>query len=424
MKYIRAVSLVVFLFATAISPLNVKAQSVNIAAVVNDEIISSLDVEQRTLLGLATTGLEDTQQIRARMRNQVIRSLVDETLQIQEAKRQNIQVKEDEVKAALAGINQQRQLPSGSFERFLQMHNVPMATVDHQLRAQIAWSKVIGKSLRGKVRVSDEEVNRERERVATGQDINEYNISSILLPVAKAEEEANVKAQMEEITGQLNKGESFLMLARQYSAGNADTVAKNQNVWVQLHQLEPMLAKAVGKLHRGEISPPLRTQAGYQILKLNDERTANTAEMADSEVLLKQITMRLKPTAEQKEAEVLLDIAGEVAKHPGSCQSNDVAGMGDLQDLEFDIKFERANFREVQPQLQNMLAPLRVGDVTEPYATPAGIHLVMLCERVDKPVELPSAELVREKLYRQKLELEAAKLLRNLRREAFVETRQ
>lgn len=399
-------------------------EGLGIASVVNNSMISNLDVNQRIALALVTTGMADTPQIREQMRPQMLRGLIDEMLQLQEAKRLGVMVTEAEIMQGFERLNQQRQMPSGTFERFIQERGVPLSAAKSQIRAQIAWSKVVGQKLRSKVRISEDEVSRERESLAAGQDITEYNISSIVLSVNKPEEDESVRGVAEKLVTELKAGADFTSLAHQFSAGGEMMVEQNQRRWVQLHQLEPMLAKAIGKLQQpGDISSVVRTLAGYHIIKLNDTRKTNTAQVFDSEMLLKQISMKLKPDAAQKEAEVLLDIAREVAKRPGTCSETEVAGVSELDDLEFDVAFQRANFKQLQPQVQGMVANLRVGDVSEPFATPEGIHLIMLCERIELPPELPPEQVVREKLFQEKLELESTKRLRELRREAFIETR-
>lgn len=401
----------------------VNAAQVGIIAVVNDDIISTLDVEQRMQLAIATTGVRDLPEVRERMRPQIIRSLIDERLQMQEAQRFGIVVTPDELDAAYARVNQQRQLPPGTFKTFLKQNGVPLETVEEQMKAQIGWTKVVYQKLRSKVRVGEDEVQQERERLASGHNVTEYRISSIVLAVNEPSAEADVKELAQQLAQQVAEGANFEALARQFSAGGQELVEQNQHRWVQLHQLEPALAKEIAKLQENNVTDPIRTLSGYHLIKLHDQRTSNTKQVFDSEVLLKQITMKLKATAEPREAEVLLDIAREVGKHPGSCQQAEVAGVTELEELDFSVNFQRVPFRQVQPQLQGMLANLRVGDISEPYATPEGIHMVMLCERVEMPAELPPAEQVREKLVQDKLELEAAKRLRDMRREAFVEIR-
>lgn len=415
--------MVMMVTAALLSPHSASAQGMGVAAVVNDDMISTLDIDQRLSFVLATTGLQDSPDVRKKLIPQIIRALVDERLQSQEASRQGITVTQDDIDASYARVDSQRQLPPGSFREFLARSGVPADTVEDQMRAQIGWSKVVFQKLRTKVRVSEDDVKLERERLAQGQNVNEYQISSIVLAVNDPSEDASVKELADNLAAEVNSGASFEALARQFSAGGPEMVEQNQFRWVQLHQLEPTLAKRLAKMVKAQVSEPIRTLSGYHLIKLHDTRSSNTSATIDSEVLLKEITMKLKPTAQQKEAEMLIEIAREVGKYPGTCQDDAIAGIGGMDELEFSVKFDRLAFRNIQPQMQMMLANLRVGDVSEPFATPDGIHMVMLCERIELPQQLPPVEKVKERLYQEKLELEAAKRLRELRREAFVEVR-
>ncbi|MBM3619033.1 MAG: hypothetical protein FJX23_10890, partial [Alphaproteobacteria bacterium] len=411
MKRILSLSLM----ATLLWSGHAKAQEpVQIAAVVNNSIITTDDLGARIRLAVATSGIEATPEVQRRMAVQVLRGLVDEQLQLQEAARLNINVPDEEVDAAITSINAQRRLPDGAFQQFLASRGVPVETVESQARAQIAWSKVVAQNLRSRVRVSTDEINRERESIAAGKEVTEYNLSSIVLPVDKPEDDAETQKLAQQLATDITGGANFTALAAQFSAGGAELVEQNQYRWVQLHQLEPVLARAVSALEKDGVSPILRSATGYHIIKLNDKRQSNLKKVADSEVLLKQIVMKLKETAEPQEAQLLLGIAREVARHPGNCMQEQVAGMEAMEDLKFEVKYERVEFRELQGEIQAMLANLRVGDVTEPFATPEGIHLVQLCERVEKPAELPPVEQIQSRLFQQKLQMESAKRLRDL----------
>ncbi|MCH2548002.1 MAG: SurA N-terminal domain-containing protein, partial [Alphaproteobacteria bacterium] len=156
-----SVALTVGCIAGVNSPKAAHAQ-MSIVAVVNDDMVSSLDVEQRIRFTLATTGLSDSAEVRARLRPEIIRQLIDERLQMQEAARLGIVVTQYEIEGAFANVNQQRGLPAGSFQQFLASRVVSSDKVEDQMRAQIGWSKVVLQSLRKKVRVSEDEVQRER----------------------------------------------------------------------------------------------------------------------------------------------------------------------------------------------------------------------------------------------------------------------
>lgn len=394
-----------------------------IVAVVNDDVISSLDVEERMAYAMATSNMPDSPAMRANMRRQMLKMMIDETLQLQEAKRQNLEATDDEVAGAILSINQQRGHQSGAFESFLASRGVPLSAVERQLKAQVSWQKVVGRSIRPRVRISEQEVQIERERIALGKRISEVQISSVFLPVEDAKEEPSVLNTAENLVKAAREGADFKALAQQFSFGSPDLIEQNQERWVQPHQLEPVLARVVAGLGKGEISPPIRSLSGYHIIKLHDARSANTAQSSNSEVLLKQMVLHLPENAAVEDAEKALGIAREVARRPNACTVPE-AGEGVVaKEADFDVTYQRMEFQTLQPHLQNMLINLRVGDVSEPFAAPDGIHMVQLCERVEMPMQLPPVEEVRQALTMQKIESDAEKLMRNLRRDALIEIR-
>jgi len=109
-----------------------------IAAVVNDDAISYTDTEARLRLALLSSNLPDGPEIRQRLLPQVLRSLIEERLQLQETKRLNISVSDAEVNGALAKIAEQNRMQRADFDRFLGSHAVPMSTLIGQVKANLA----------------------------------------------------------------------------------------------------------------------------------------------------------------------------------------------------------------------------------------------------------------------------------------------
>lgn len=417
LRYLLAV------FLLLLSPLaHAQEGGMGIVAVVNEDVISSLDVEERMAYAIATSNIPDSEAIRTNMRRQIVKIMVDELLQLQEAKRLKLEATQEEIAGAILNINQQRGHPSGVFEQFLANRGVPLSAVERQLKAQVSWQKVVARVVRPRVRVSEQEVQIERERIAMGKRISEVKISSIFLPVENMKEEAAVLETAENLMKAVREGADFAALARQFSFGSAELIEQNQERWVQPHQLEPVLARVVAGLGQGEVSPPVRSLSGYHIIKLHDSRSANTAQSSSSEVLLKQMVLHLPADAPVDEAEKALARARDMARKPDGCMAQQP--VGELtREGEFDVTYQRVEFTALSSHLQNMLVNLRVGDVSEPFATPEGIHVVQLCERIEMPLQLPPVEEVRQALTMQKMESEAEKLMRSLRRDALIEIR-
>src|SRR6185295_14692438 len=113
----------------AAAPIQAQETTLRIAAVVNDEVISVYDLLNRTRLAILSTGLADTAETRRRLQPQVLRGLIDERIQSQEASKQNISASEDEMNAAVAKIEQNNRMPPGGLKQVIQQAGIEMSTV-------------------------------------------------------------------------------------------------------------------------------------------------------------------------------------------------------------------------------------------------------------------------------------------------------
>ena len=143
----------------------------------------------------------------------------------------------------------------------------------------------------------------------------------------------------------------------------------------------------------------------------------------DAEALFKEIVMRLRYDADLKEVDVLMGIARQVAKHPGTCAQKNVAGIDAFEDMDFKVNYTRTKFSLMSPEILPLVQNLSVEQISEPFAAPDGIHLLMLCEKIVLPTGQIDLKKTKEQLLEEKYQLEAMRSLRNLRREAFVEVR-
>jgi peptidyl-prolyl cis-trans isomerase SurA len=347
--------------------------------------------------------------------------LIDEALQRQEATRSGVSVTNAELDRAVTVIEEQRGRPPGSLIAFLQSNKIPIGSFRDQVEAQLGWNKLVGRLLRRNVRINESEVEQARQMVARNQTQNEVNVAAIQLPIAKPEEAENIKNLAQELAQQVHDGASFEAVATQFSSQSVrESGSKPQ--WLEVRSLPPEVALALEKLRPGQITTVIETVYGYQIFKLYDRRKVS-ARPPDAEVVLKQILLSLKPTAQNRDAQEMFDIAKRVSEYPGTCEEKGIAGIRSFDSLDIDVELSRMMQSNLSEEVQAIVKKLKVGGISEPFATIDGINLLMLCERIDMPAALPDREQIRQVIFRQKLELEAEKHLRNLRREAFIEVR-
>lgn len=241
-----------------------------IAAVVNEDVISAYELNQRVLMVMVTGRIPDTEENRRRLSTQILRNMIDEQLQLQEAKRLNIRVSDEEIDKVLVRLNQQNDLPPGSLEKILARANVDINVLRAKLRADESWSKLIRNQLRQQVFISDEEVEEELNRLKAVKDLPRHRVAEIFLPVDNPDNERQVLELANRLIQQTRKGAKFSALAREFSQSASAAVGGDLG-WVTKGQLDPVIDQTISRMSKGEIAGPIQTLAGYYILYVIDK---------------------------------------------------------------------------------------------------------------------------------------------------------
>lgn len=270
---IQAVAGAAVLLALALgSAATPRAQAVQgIAAVVNDDIVSTRAVLDRVQLVLATTNLPGDAETRLRLEQQVLRVLIDEALQRQEAARLNIAVTDEETAAALNTIAQRNSLTVEQMAQLLERSGSSITALSQQLTAQIAWLKVIGREVRPQVVVTDQQVEFAARSAPAVAGDRELLLSEILLPVYDPGQEAAVIEDARELVAAVRGGADFAGLARQVSASPSAESGGDLG-WIATTALNEQLRAVLAQTEPGQLAPPLRTANGIQIFLVRDAR--------------------------------------------------------------------------------------------------------------------------------------------------------
>ena len=253
-------------------PLISYAADAGIGVVVNADAISMSDLNDRMGLVIISARLPNTEDTRNKLAPQVVSSLVEEQLKLQEAERLGIQVPQQEINAGFATIAQQNNLEPAQFKEVLKRSGVNVATMERQIRAQLSWNKVIQKTLRPKVTVTDNDIDNVLQRLRRGIGKTEYLMAEIFLPVEKASQEGQVKGLAEELVQKARAEEgAFFGLAQQFSRAPGAPQGGDLG-WVQEGQLVEELDQVMSQMEQGDVSDPVRTLGGYYILSMRDSR--------------------------------------------------------------------------------------------------------------------------------------------------------
>jgi peptidyl-prolyl cis-trans isomerase SurA len=391
-----------------------------IVAVVNDEVISAQDLSDRLQLVTLTSGIPDSEQARARLAPQVLRSLIEETLQLQEAERLEITVEDSEIERALANIAERNQMTLEAMRRFFAQNNINFATLLDQVRAQIAWVKVVNRQIVPRVTVTVDQLDMAVEEARRNEGEPEYLLSEIVLPVDSPAQAQLVAQDAARLVQTLREGASFDSLARQVSAA-ASAETGGDVGWIRSSAIPQELRNTLESMREGEISDPIPSPVGYYIFLLRDRRLNQAAvdgAAGDVEVDLAQI---LFPVDAQDDVDAVRVQAAELRADLGDCAA--MAETAAELNAPQSGRLGWLQLGNLPPAFRQTASSLPVGQVSEPLDGPGGIHLLMVCDRRTPQAETPQREQIAERLQRERVERLARRYLRDLRKEAFVEVR-
>ncbi|MCS6986694.1 MAG: SurA N-terminal domain-containing protein [Sphingomonadaceae bacterium] len=388
-------------------------------AIVNGDIITDTDVDQRLALVLAANRNRVSEEEREILRLQVLRNLIDEKLQIQEAAAHDIRIPDAEVDEAYARVARNfRQTPE-QFSEFLRQAGSSPASLKHQIRSELAWSRLLRKRVEPFVAVGDDEVRAILARLEQAKGREEVRVGEIFLS-ATPETMDRVMADARRIVEAIRAGASFVAYARQFSEASTAAVGGDLG-WVLPDQLSPEVAAVVRTMARGTVSDPIPVPGGVEIVAVIDRRQVLTANPADALVSLKQITVPVPPGMTEAEARKLAQRMQDATRDMGGCgRAEEVAASlgGEV------VANDGIRLGDLPAPLQEIVARLPVGGATPAFGSQRdGLRLLILCGRDDPPAGGPSFDAIYAQLADERVNSAARRYLRDLRRDAVIDYR-
>jgi peptidyl-prolyl cis-trans isomerase SurA len=411
--------LVGLLFACLAAPLGAQ-ETLRIAAVVNDEVISVFDLANRTRLALLTTGLPDTMETRRRLQPQVLRGLIDERIQSQEAARQNISATEADMQSAVAKIEENNRMPPGGLEQVIRQSGLQRSTVMDQIRASVLWQKLVNRRLRNSLQVGEDEVDEQLTRLQSARGAPEFLLAELLLGIDSPEQEDDVKQTAVGLVEQLRRGANFPDMARQFSQ-SASAATGGDIGWVQAGTLDAEIEAVISQTPPGQITEPIRAVAGYYIFAVRQRRVIAASSPDDAKVSLVQLLLPVERGATQADIEQQTNLAETVRETVSGCA--DLARVAKELGVPPPTDQQQLRIGDLAPRIRDVVRPLKVGEASAPMRIDPGLLMLMVCVREDPPSNLPSREDISENLLRQRLDILARRYLRDLRRAAVVDVR-
>lgn len=399
-----------------------------IAAVVNDGVVLSSQLDEQTA--------EVTERLRQQktelpprnvLRQQILERLVVEEIQIQRAAKLGIQVSDDMLNTALDNVARTNNINFADLPRTLEQQGIDYRAYRDEIRRQMTLQLLRQRDVIGRINISPREMEQALVRNSNAPDQNsEYNVSHILVSVAVTASPEQVQARearAKEVYEKAKAGEDFAQLAVAYSDSTTNIEGGSLG-WRKGSQLPSIVAEQVAKMKPGEVAQPIRTPSGFHLFRLNEQRggvqQAVVSQVHARHILLRTNELEDDQTVQQKLADIRNRVVGQKEDFGAiaAVTSQDPGSAADGGDLGW------AGPGSFVPVFEQQLDALKENEISQPFKTEYGWHLVQLLGR---RVHDATQDKIRQQVYAQlresKAEEETELWLRRLRDEAFVEYR-
>ncbi len=401
------------IFGTAL-PSVVKA-----TAIINGEVITQTDVDQRlALMAIANNAPIPANEI-DRLRQQILSNLIDETLQIQAAKAEEIEISDADIDKTVARVAGNVKQTPDQMAAYLKTRGSSIKSIRRQILGEMAWRRLQSKKIESTVSVGEEEVKAVIDKLTKSKGTEEFRVGEIFISASSANEaQAATKAQ--QIYQALQQGGSFVGYARQMSEASTAAVGGDLG-WVRPEQLPDELGNAIRQMRPGMVSAPIKLAGGYSIVAVQDMRKVLTADLRDSVLTLKQVTVSFPAGTTRAQAEPLVARFAQAAQNIGGCGGAERIGSELNAEV---VQSDEVKMRDLPPALQEMMMQMQVGQATRPFGSiEEGVRVLVLCGRDIADPSMPSFDQVYAQLNEERINLRSRRYLRDLRRDAIIDFR-
>ncbi len=347
-----------------------------IAAVVNDDVISVFDLSSRVRMVIGSSNIPDSPETRQKIAAQVLRSLIDEKLELQEAKKKNVTATDAEVKAAFEQLEKQNNMHPGQLTEFLKSRGIDKSSLVNQVTASLVWAKLVRRQASQTIEISDEEIDEAMKNAKAHANEPQSRVGEIFLAVDNPSQEEDVRHLAERLSEQMRHGARFSAVAQQFSQSATAAVGGDIG-WVRPDQLPAEIGKAVAQMRPGQLSEPIKTGGGYYLVLVLDRRNGTSGGGEQEEVFdIVQVVFPLPPQAGDAAKRAAVGEAESVRGAAKDCPSLLKIGKEKAPQLSSEGKLRTAS---ISPQMRALVNKLQIGQASEPIIQKNGVGVIMVC---------------------------------------------
>ncbi|VAX14628.1 Periplasmic chaperone and peptidyl-prolyl cis-trans isomerase of outer membrane proteins SurA [hydrothermal vent metagenome] len=398
----------------------------NIIAVVNDDVITRVELDNRLQLVKKQLGARTKLPDDSILRKQVLERMIMEKIQLQIAKRSGIRVDDETINRVIENIAKENKLSMEQFQKVLNRDGMAFAGFRQNIKNELLINELRKRQVKNKITVSEQEVNNYLANMAQMKNHGEeYRLSHILIATPEAATPLQIqkaRRRAEALRKRILDGEDFTRLA----IGNSDgpQALKGGDLgWRTAGQMPTFFSHIIPDMKVGDVSQPLRSASGFHIIKLVDKRSPEQSHEVQ-QTLARHILIRPNQVVSNDDARKQLQalrariLAGEDFGQLARSHSADTASAAEGGSLGW------TNPGTMVPKFEEEMDKLKPGEISQPFRTQFGWHIVQVVSRRShddsKQYRRNQARMV---IGKRKAEEATQNWLRRIRSEAYVDYR-
>ncbi|MCL9775140.1 peptidylprolyl isomerase SurA [Vibrio methylphosphonaticus] len=422
MKFISKILSTLLCATVALHAFAAPVELDRVRIVVNDGVIlqSDIDAATKTLFANAKKNNQElpSQDI---IQEQIFDKLILEKLQLQEAERIGVRIDDNRLEDTLKDIASNNQQTVAELRQTVTEEGLGWGAFREQIRDEIAASEARNAMVRQRINILPAEVDNLAELLAQESNATvTYKISHIQLRFKEGEDKSDVEKQAKDIVAKLNDGEDFSTMAYTYSKGPKALEGGDWG-WMRKEEMPTIFADQIKMQTKGSIIGPFRSGVGFHILKIDDVKgleTVSVTEVNARHILVKPTVILSDEGVKralnsyiqkiQSGDATFAELAEQYSADPGSAAQGGELGY---QTPELYV-----------PEFKHQVETLPVGQISAPFKTVHGWHIVEVLDRrdVDKTGSAMQNRAYRI-LFNRKFNEEASAWMQEIRASAFVE---
>lgn len=370
-----------------------------IVAIVNDEPVSSYDVEARAKLIAIQNARPITDDVKREYISIALQDLIDEKVKIADAQRQDFSVTDSEIQEAMGRLEEQNNMPKGQMKKTLSNNGIPLKILQEQIKADLLWIQVIQKNKSALIDPTKEEIAKRKKEIRADLKEEGFYVAEIVLNDSKTAEKCYKE---------LHEGKSFQEMAKKYSKGQ--TAQQGGEVgWIKENRYTPQVMEALRQMSAGELSAPLKINKKYVIILLLDRKYPITTDSIPVWEVA-QMGLPANKTA----------LLGKQITRLHSCP--DFMRFAEKQAAPQTAKSGMISPEQLPRELKEILQNSKEKQVVGPIGAPDLDLFFMKCAVTKKEV-VPSDDKIRIMLEGEQMEKLSQRLLKNAKRFAVIENK-